>query len=649
MSWIQKLYETYEACAGKEPEGAEPLMPICHTTQQVQIEIVLDQGGAFKRASVLDKASATTMIPCTESSGGRAGSKPVNHPFADKLQYVAGDFLAFGGEVTSGFAANPREPHTSLLQDMRAWAASDHSHPKLRAVLKYLDRGMVISDLVSAGVLPVDENRRLLKIWIGEDAAMPPIFKLMQSEKVKVGDREIKRYFVEDAFVRWRVEEIGNPVSATWEDAELISAWVKHYQSTQSARGYCMAVGAEMPLAVQHPAKLRHGGDKAKLISSNDTTGYTFRGKFLESDEAVSVGFEVTQKAHNALRWLISRQGSRNGEQVVVSWAVTGQPVPDPFASTLDLFDVEPAEARAESGVSDTAQAFALRLKRAIAGYGAKLDPTTEIVVMGIDSATPGRMGITFYRELKGSEFLARIEDWHSKCVWSQYFGKDRKFIGAPAPRDIAEAAYGRRLDEKLSKATVERLLPCIVDGMQLPRDLMDSTTRRASNRVGFKEHWEWEKCVGIACALFRGYHKERSYQMALEQDRVTRDYLYGRLLAVAENIESRALFIAGEKRDTMAARLMQRFADRPYSTWKTIELSLTPYKTRLRAQRAGFLFGMDKLLDEVMGLFQSNDFTKDSQLSGEFLLGYHCQRQALRAGDTASAEEQPTEENVAG
>ena len=65
---------------------------------------------------------------------------------------------------------------------------------------------------------------------------------------------------------------------------------------------------------------------------------------------------------------------------------------------------------------------------------------------------------------------------------------------------------------------------------------------------------------------------------MTLETDRRTRDYLYGRLLAIAENIESRALFVARETRDTTAARLMQRFADRPYSTWRTIELALVPY-----------------------------------------------------------------------
>ena len=638
MSWIQRLYETYNTCAGREPEGVEPLMPICHTTQQAQIEVVLDFDGVFKRASVIDKASATTMIPCTESSGGRAGSKPVNHPFADKLQYVAGDFLAFGGEVTSGFSAKPGEPYLSLIQDMRAWDSSVYTHPKLHAVLRYVERGTLVSDLVSAEVLQINQDGMLMKSWQGDKDAIPAIFKVIQNTQTP-----------EDAFVRWRVEEIGNPVSATWKDAELISAWVQYYQSTQSMRGCCTVTGAEMALAIQHPAKLRHGGDKAKLISSNDTTGYTFRGRFLEADEAVSVGFEVTQKAHNALRWLIPRQGYRNGDQVIVSWAVTGVPVPDPFVSSLELLGIEPTETLLLVGTADTAQSFGLRLKRSMAGYGARLEPSSDIVVLGIDHATTGRMGIIFYRELKGSEFLSRIEDWHVKCAWPQNFSKEKKFIGAPAPKDIAEAAYGRKLDDKLNKATVERLLPCIIDGIQLPRDLVESTTRRASNRVGFKENWEWEKCLGIACALFKGYHKQRNYEMALEENRVTRDYLYGRLLAIAENIEHLALFVAGEKRDTMATRLMQRFSDRPYSTWKTIELSLTPYKSRLRARRAGFLFGMEALLDEVMGLFQYDDFMKDSPLSGEFLLGYHCQRQILRPSSVMSTEEQAIEEILAG
>lgn len=118
---------------------------------------------------------------------------------------------------------------------------------------------------------------------------------------------------------------------------------------------------------------------------------------------------------------------------------------------------------------------------------------------------------------------------------------------------------------------------------------------------------------------------------MTLEHDRTSRDYLFGRLLAIAEHIEEIALYVGQESRDTQAARLMQRFADRPASTWRTIELALTPYKTRLQTKRSGFLHNMKNLLDQVIGTFQGDDFINDAKLSGEFLLGYHCQRQELK------------------
>src|ERR1019366_5494569 len=86
----------------------------------------------------------------------------------------------------------------------------------------------------------------------------------------------------------------------------------------------------------------------------------------------------------------------------------------------------------------------------------------------------------------------------------------------------------------------------------------------------------------------------------------------------------------AKEKRDTSAAKLMQRFADHPCSTWRSIELALTPYKTRLRSNRPAVLLERDKMLDAVIGMFSREDFISDNKLLGEFLLGYHCQRAAL-------------------
>ena len=116
---------------------------------------------------------------------------------------------------------------------------------------------------------------------------------------------------------------------------------------------------------------------------------------------------------------------------------------------------------------------------------------------------------------------------------------------------------------------------------------------------------------------------------MALDEERKTRDYLYGRLLALADSLEQWALNKTGEDRQTNAARLMQRFADHPYSTWRTIELSLAPYKARLGGQSQK----RQELIDKVHAMFDPpEDYTSDRPLSGEFLLGYHCQRNLKEA-----------------
>lgn len=133
---------------------------------------------------------------------------------------------------------------------------------------------------------------------------------------------------------------------------------------------------------------------------------------------------------------------------------------------------------------------------------------------------------------------------------------------------------------------------------------------------------------------------------MALQEERRTRPYLYGRLLAVAERLEEMALYVAGESRETTASRLMQRFAGRPFSTWRTIELSLVPYRARLRSRREGLLVRLDQLIDQVMKSFPAEGvdrFDNDAALSGEFLLAYHCQREVLRH---SSVKKETNEDN---
>ncbi|OQX02454.1 MAG: type I-C CRISPR-associated protein Cas8c/Csd1, partial [Thiothrix lacustris] len=274
MSWLQQLYDTYEECS-KVPEfvsGDNPLLPICHTTQNAHIEVILDGEGHFLRAKVLSKGELLTVVPCTEGSAGRSGSKPVNHPLCDKLQYVAGDYVALGGDVTVGFSKNPQEPYQNYLSQLGAWVNSSASHPKAKAIYDYVSKGTLIADLVKAQCLFLDDKQQLLKKW-DKDEDAPAIFKILPAGQT-----------TEAAFIRWRVETAGELVTATWEDHNLMSAWIRFYNQRESTKGLCMVTGETVALATQHPSGIRHGADKAKLISSNDSSGYTFRGRFTDSE-----------------------------------------------------------------------------------------------------------------------------------------------------------------------------------------------------------------------------------------------------------------------------------------------------------------------------------------------------------------------------
>lgn len=67
-----------------------------------------------------------------------------------------------------------------------------------------------------------------------------------------------------------------------------------------------MVSGVEAPSAQQHPKGARCIQRKCKLISENDKDNFTFRGRFTKPNQAATVGYEASQKAHNALRWVIA-------------------------------------------------------------------------------------------------------------------------------------------------------------------------------------------------------------------------------------------------------------------------------------------------------------------------------------------------------
>lgn len=643
MSWMAKLYETYENCSsevGKLPQPVEdqrgnshmrmPLLPVAHSTQNAQLEITLDLQGNFlpRMARVLDKGESMTIIPCTEESASRtSGLCP--HPLFDKLQYLAGDYPQYCGDKKSGYPG--------YLEQLGEWCAWAEAHASVRAVYTYLKKGCLIADLVGDGILFCDGDGKLLRKWNGDKEEMPPIFRQLADPA--------------EAFVRVCVLDPDTLESRLFLDRSVQENYIAYQSSREQNYDLCYVQGVSMRTSVLSPSKIRNTGDKAKLISSNDSLGFTYRGNFTQPQQAVSLGYETTVKAHNALKWLIDRQGWKNGDQVILAWGTKNEQLPslrDSFDDDLDFGGVAPE--------AETYTAYAQRFNQLLRGHYTELDEQAQVVVMALNSATPGRLSITYYREVSGSDFLQRLLHWYSTCTWrfsragyDEQLKKEvyRGVVSTPSPLEIAKAAYGERISDPLRNATVERLLPCILDRAPLPADLVRSAAQRAGNPAAMEE-WEYRKTLSVACALIRkqrndAYHRlhpteeyKEVYSMNLEDHSGDRSYLFGRILAYYDNLESWALREMGARRMTNAMRLKSRFRQAPAKTAEILDRQLEPYLKKLGGHsvgRLGELRALYKKLDQIGGFH-------NAPLDEQYLLGYYCQLENLYQSKKESEQE---------
>lgn len=628
MSWVLNLYKTYEnnrdsvgVFEKKQNNQEFALIPLSHTTQSAHIDVSLDDSGNFVLAKVVDKNDASTIIPCTESSAGRGnGSYP--HALFDKLIYVAGDFEAYGGEVKTG------SPHVDYMKQLKEWCDSPFAHPKVQCVYNYLDRGTLIRDLVREQIVFVDDDEKFIEKWDkrAEDkfGDKPELFKVLASDQSA-------------AFVRFSVNVIGDAESRLWRDATVRDSYVQYYEMKLKENDICFVTGRVLPFADKHTSRIRDSRDMSKLISANDTKGFTFRGRFQTSRDAVSISYEASQKAHNALKWLIARQGHQIDGRVFLAWG-TGeqdQGVPDVFDEPSSIYgDIE------EVAGDSTHQEFARQINRAISGYRHDFDYQSNVIIMILDAATSGRMSIVYYRELDKQIFLERVQQWYSSCYWMRWNKVTSNghylSLGTPSMKDIAFAAYGSKANDKIVKNLMERMLPSVIDERKIPLDIVRSATARATNPLSMEEKpWEWEKTLSIACALIRKVHEKEGFDVALDDKNSDRDYLFGRMLAIADVLERRAMD-KDEKRATNAVRYMNAFAQRPGRTWTIIQSNLQVYQAKL-GTKVGYY---NRLLDEVGAQLNVLDYT-DKPLSGKYLLGFYSQRHELKDWEAEQANKE--------
>ena len=593
MGLLQKAVETYDAhsnLVGKEREGHQVLAPVGHIIAQADVEITLEPDGNFSSVRSVDKSEPKIFIPATEASAGRSGKKPKNHPLCDYISYVA--------PYNEG-------KHFHYVEDLSLWANSPYSHPMLRPILTYVRGGTILSDLAKSGLIELDEK------------GIPKNEKLM---------------------IRWRVHGIETPKDGCWQQLSLVKAFQDWYASqlAQRSQTLCMVTGVITSPATQHLKGLIASSGNAKLISSNDESNFTFRGRFTNDSQAATISYEASQKAHNALQWLAAEHGVREvfGGRTFLCWNPQGIQVchaAGPFGNRNKVTTL-PSDYRRE-------------LKNTLDGTRSLLpEQNNGVVVTAFDAATSGRLSVTYYNELQGSDYLQRLHDWDEHCCW--FFGWDKlgikSGIQSPFLRRIVDCAFGTmvkekgkirlKTDDKIIGQQMQRLVACRVDRRHMPLDIVRALFHRASAPQNFDNLTVREEILATACAVIRKYrfdvYKEE-YNMEFDPNKNDISLQFGRLLAVLEKVE-RDTYDDKETREPNAIRLQSIYCQHPLHTAGILEKQLErAYFPRLLkpASRAYY----KNLIGEIMEKIYA--YPKDewnAQLKETYLIGYYLQRKEL-------------------
>ena len=588
MGLLQKAVETYGAMAhraGQVFEGEnEPLAPISHIMARPQIIITLDQSGNFAAAQVLDKNTPKIIIPATEESAGRTvKAAELPHPLCDYLRYL--------------LPQNQVE-YQHYISQLSTWANSSHTHPKLHAVLNYVQGGTILENLRQAGI-----------------------------------DAE------EKAMVCWVVNGLGETLNGPcWTDRTLMNAFIDYYREkrTDTPPALCMISGElEMP-AGQHPKGIVPISGNAKLISANDSSGFTYRGRFDDAAQAATVGYAASQKAHSVLRWLVANQSVSFGGRTFLCWNPQGIQVPRVTG---------PMGRR--SGTAQRAanpSQYQKQLREALSGWKEDLPQSAGVVIAAFDAATTGRLAVTYYNELLASDFLDRLHDWESSCCW-----EDGPYgIQSPSLFQIVSWAFGTprngkaEMDDRILSQQMQRLVACRVDKAPFPLDIERALAEKASHLLLY-EGENRQKLLFTACAAIRKYHCDHlkeEWDMALDKNCSDRSYLFGRLLAIADAIENNT-YTDEDRRETNAIRMQKAFTLRPMTTWSALWDKLRPYNKRLAQSKPGLYSYYHSVIDDILNRLSPFDPTLNHKLDDIYLLGYSHQR----AYRTEKSHSQETEE----
>jgi CRISPR-associated protein Csd1 len=502
------------------------------------------------------------MVPVTVFSSVRT-SAPSPHILHDKLNYVARDYeeRTETKRVPSFFAL--------YIAQLEAFCQSEYGTDNAKIILNYLKNNDLIADIER------------------ESGTQMSVKGMMSSLK---------------NFVCFNV--LGE--KSFWEDDEFIQSWINYVDEIDDREtGIDYITGQSVRLSTNHPSGIRFSGDSAKLISENRTIPFTFQGRFTDASQVVSVGSDQSFKAHSMLKWLIEKQGKVLDGRVFLMWSQEHIDVPMPFITGSKFIKLITGECN--KGELHSQETYTKKITEAIQllkkMYG---DDVIHGIV--IDSSSKGRLAVLNEFQIPAEVYFSLLENYYLNMVRT-YINLDYSwYFDSPGVMHLVDEG-----SNKPNKQDILGLFHCFIHDQSIPITYINKAVHSMYTGLDYKK-------MGIS--LLQNYY---GFGSLLDENYQDRSYLFGRMLAIGDQIEKR---FNASPAESYAARSLRNFKNAPMTTWKRVYEHIAPFLQKSQGNACHYQY----LIEQITNNIAVDDYS-DKSLDNTFLIGYYHQEINLIKG----------------
>ena len=578
---------------------------VWHELKAADAEVVITSDGCLVRIRRLERwvtkenengkkikvrGDCDAVTPVTLYSECRTGSKPAPRPLSDSCKYFAGDL-----------AHTERKFFDAEMELLHSWNEFAGGNRKLEAVIAYLSKETLAGDIVSSGVL--DE--------------------VAEKEREEALQKLAVRFVISD-----------DTPERPWEDGELIRSWDSYMCHMGGRKVVDSVTGVPGYRIHRHGKNILSENANGKLISSSpfeETMLHKLGSRFDDDSQVPCVTWETSVKVHRMLRWLMANRAIRiRDKDSTTFWTCfsRSEPVHIDFDAIAQ-----------ETGMPSPAD-YGRILRDAIGGKEFEV-PDEDLTVLALDYSSKGRDAFVYYLSVDAGEFFLTLKKWRER-----YRIDTQNGYYYPSLFRIVQDSYGYYdnaagtllVKEAVMKKHLNRLMRCFLEGRDVPGDIVQCAVENVKKTSRTPE--VMMNVLRTADVLLRG---GGFGNMEITDENQSRSFLYGRLLAVYDTIESAAVFKKNLKRTqkvdrpTNATKLWASYVADPENIAPKLHAKvIRGYMKWLSANTRNYY---DGLIAEILARIDDSDKSA-RQLGGEYIIGYTKQKTALRERSRKIKEE---------